>query len=163
MSLWIWSITPQRRSGMKDFLVMLIRRVICSALLWCTENKVQPPPTPSPTLSPASGHEGYYSLSSYRVIITICVHSSHCHIFQKLLLILFKAWRMEGNSSWDKQMALFSSTSLAFQLYLYIRVCSLPKANLVTNLSYAATSGEEARGREGGRRTKDFRYLQQGA
>jgi len=70
---------------------------------------------------------------------------------------------MEGNSSWDKQMALFSSTSLAFQLYLYIRVCSLPKANLETNLSYAATSGEEARGREGGRRTKDFRYLQQGA
>lgn len=48
-------------------------------------HKVQPPPTPSPTLSPASllasGHGGYYSLSSYRVIITICVHSFHCHLF----------------------------------------------------------------------------------
>lgn len=56
-----------------------------AALLWCTENKAQPPPTPIPTQSPASllasGHEGYYSLSSYRAIITICVHSFHCHIF----------------------------------------------------------------------------------
>lgn len=106
---------------------MLIRRAICNALLWCTENKVQPPPTPSPTLSPtsllASGHGGYYSLSSYRVIIIICVHSSQCHIFQKLLLILFKVWCAEDNNSRDKQMALVSIVSLTFQLYLYVFVC----------------------------------------
>lgn len=97
-----------------------------TAFLWCTENKAQPPPTPSPTQSPASllasGHGGYYSLSSYRAIITICVHSFHCHIFQKPLLILFKAWRMEDNNSWDKQMALFRSVSLTFQLHLYVFV-----------------------------------------
>lgn len=66
-------------------------------------------------------------------------------------MILFKAWRMEDNNSWDKQMALFRSVSLTFQLHLCLYLyASQGKAGNQLQL-YSDKVGGRDWGREGGK------------
>lgn len=63
----------------------------CSLMMHRQQSSASTYTQPHPASLLASGHGGYYTLSSYTVIITICVHSFHCHIFLEATLDLVQS------------------------------------------------------------------------